>query len=154
MNVVFLSPAFPPTAPAFCAALAKEGVKVLGIGDQELSPQLQRACGLTHYVFEPRMAEFQPLLDATEALARTFGRIDRIDSNGEHWLACEARLRDELGVPGLSSETLRQQISASTTGVASPAQWLSTIPPTPLPQPTSTARVAVALKLCTARAKR
>jgi hypothetical protein len=111
MNVVFLSPAFPPTAPAFCAALAKEGVTVLGIGDQELTAERQRACGLTHYLFEPRMGEHQPLRDATEALGRRFGRIDRIESNGEHWLAAEARLRDELGVPGLSLAALRRQSS-------------------------------------------
>lgn len=111
MNVVFLSPGFPPTAPAFCSALAKEGVTVLGIGDHDLSPHLQRAYGLTHYVFEPRMGEYQALRDATETLRQRYGRIDRIDSNGEHWLASEARLRDDLGVAGLSSATLRQQTS-------------------------------------------
>lgn len=111
MNVVFLSPAFPPTARQFCAALAKEGVAVLGIGDQALSPEQQKAWGLTDYVFEPRMAEYQPLRDATKALRQRHGRIDRIDSNGEHWLPSEARLRDELGVPGLGSNTLRRQSS-------------------------------------------
>ncbi len=111
MNVVFLSPGFPPTAPAFCAALANEGVAVLGIGDQELRPDLREACRLTDYVFEPRMGEYQPLRDATEALRQKYGRIDRIDSNGEHWLVAEARLRDELGVPGLDSATLHRQLS-------------------------------------------
>ena len=114
MIVVFLSPAFPPTAPAFCTALAREGVTVLGIGDQDLTAERQRACGLTHYLFEPRMGEHQPLRDATEALRRRFGRIDRIESNGEHWLAAEARLRDELGVPGLSLAALRRQSSKLT----------------------------------------
>ena len=111
MNVVFLSPAFPPTAPAFCAALAKEGVTVLGIGDQPLTAELQSACGLTHYIFEPRMGEYQPLRDAAEALRQKYGPIARIDSNGEHWLAAEARLRDELTVPGLSLAALRRQSS-------------------------------------------
>jgi hypothetical protein len=111
MNVVFLSPAFPPTAPAFCAALAKEGVTVLGIGDEPLTAEQQTACRLTHYVLEPRMGEPQPLRDAAEALRQKYGRIDRIDSNGEHWLAAEARLRDELGVPGLSLAALRRQSS-------------------------------------------
>lgn|GEM_PF-6933731 len=65
---------------------------MLGIGDQELSAEQQEACGLTHYVFEPRMGEHQPLRDAVEMLATRLGPVARIDSNGEHWLAAEARL--------------------------------------------------------------
>jgi len=106
-----LSPGFPPTAPAFCAALARKGITVLGIGDRELRPELRAAWGLAHYVFEPRMQEHQPLRDAVESLQRQFGRIERIDSNGEHWLAAEARLRDELDVPGLGSRALQIQRS-------------------------------------------
>lgn len=111
MNVIFLSPGFPPTASSFCAALAKEGVRVLGIGDQELSAQQHAACHLTEYVLQPRMAEYQPLHDTVEALQHKYGRIDRIDSNGEHWLVAEARLRDDFGVPGLDSRTLQRQLS-------------------------------------------
>jgi hypothetical protein len=84
---------------------------VLGIGDQPLTAELQSACGLTHYIFEPRMGEYQPLRDAAEALRQKYGPIARIDSNGEHWLAAEARLRDELAVPGLSLAALRRQSS-------------------------------------------
>ncbi|HEX2872260.1 MAG TPA: hypothetical protein VHP33_13405 [Polyangiaceae bacterium] len=111
MNVVFLSPAFPPTARQFSSALAKEGVTVLGIGDRALSPEQQQSYGLTDYVFEPRMSEYQPLRDVTEALRQRHGQIDRIDSNGEHWLPAEAHLRDDLGVPGLSSAALSRQSS-------------------------------------------
>jgi hypothetical protein len=111
VNVVFLSPAFPPTAPEFCAALAAEGVTVLGIGDAELPADKQGAAGLARYIYEPRMAEHQPLLDAVKDLAGQYGRIDRIECDGEHWLAAAARLRDELGVPGLDGATLARQRS-------------------------------------------
>lgn len=111
MNVVFLSPAFPPTAPVLCAALAAEGVTVLGIGDAELPAERQRSTGLARYVFEPRMAEHQPLLDAVKALHAQYGRIDRIECDGEHWLAAAARLRDELGIAGSSTVSLAQRRS-------------------------------------------
>lgn len=111
MNIVFLSPAFPPTAAAFCSALTRAGATVLGIGDEPWRPSAVEACGLAEYIYEPRMAEYQPLHDAVAALRARFGGIDRIDSNGERWLPEEARLRDDFDVPGLRSEPLRRQRS-------------------------------------------
>ncbi|HYJ08043.1 MAG TPA: hypothetical protein VEX18_03520 [Polyangiaceae bacterium] len=111
MNVIFLSPGFPPTAPEFCAALAAEGVTVLGIGDAELQLERQQAAGLTRYVCEPRMGEHQALLDAVKSMAEQYGRIDRIECDGEHWLAAAARLRDELEIQGLDAVTLARQRS-------------------------------------------
>jgi hypothetical protein len=111
LNIVFLSPAFPPTAAAFCAALSKAGATVLGIGDEPWRESAIRAAGLAEYVYEPRMAEYQPLHDAVQALRARFGPIDRIDSNGERWLPEEARLRDDFGVFGLGSEELRRRRS-------------------------------------------
>lgn len=84
---------------------------MLGIGDEPWTPEAIAAAGLTDYVFEPRMAEFQPLRDAVSGLQQRYGTIDRVDSNGERWLAEEARLRDELGIVGLGSEVLRRQRS-------------------------------------------
>jgi len=111
MQILFLSPAFPPTARDFCAALAKHGVSVLGIGDEPLQADSVEARALTHYVFEPRMGEYQVLHDAVRALSDRFGRIDRVDSNGEHWLVAEAKLRDDFGIPGLSGAELARQRS-------------------------------------------
>jgi hypothetical protein len=111
MNLLFLSPAFPPTAPAFCTALAAKGVTVLGIGDEQLRPDSAEARALTHYVYEPRMGEYQVLRDATKALFEKFGPIERVDSNGEHWLVAEAKLRDDFGIPGLGSAQLGEQRS-------------------------------------------
>ena len=50
MNIVFLSPHFPPNFFHFCVALRQLGVNVLGIADapwEELRPELRAA--LTGY---------------------------------------------------------------------------------------------------------
>jgi len=111
VNVIFLSPAFPPTASAFCAALAREGATVLGIGDEPWRKSAIEAAGLTDYVYEPHMAEHQPLHDVVDSLRARFGPIDRIESDGERWLAEEARLRDDFDVEGMRTEALRSRRS-------------------------------------------
>src|ERR1041384_1727747 len=111
MNVLFLSPAFPPTAPAFCQALARQGVRVLGVGDEPLTAERASALALHHYVHEPRMGEYEALRITVRALIERYGEIARVDSNGEHWLVAEAKVRDEFGIPGLSSAALAQQRS-------------------------------------------
>lgn len=111
MKVLFLSPNFPPTAPPFCAALANEGVTVLGIGDEQLTAERQQAAKLARYLYEPRMGEHPELLRAARTLSEEYGPFERIEHDGEHWLEAAARLRDELGVPGLSAAELAPQRS-------------------------------------------
>ncbi|RYZ07546.1 MAG: carboxylate--amine ligase [Myxococcales bacterium] len=111
MNVLFLSPAFPPTAAEFCRALAEQGVRVLGIGDEPMPADSAKARFLHHYVYEPRMGEYEALRVAVRSLIDRYGPIARVDSNGEHWLVAEAKLRDEFGIVGLTSESLAQQRS-------------------------------------------
>lgn len=111
MNVLFLSPAFPPTAAAFCQALTRQGVRVLGIGDEPLAADRASSLALHDYVHEPRMGEYEALRVAVRALIERHGAIARVDSNGEHWLVAEAKVRDEFGIPGLNSAALTQQRS-------------------------------------------
>ena len=102
MNVLFLSPGFPPNAYLFCTALRARGARVLAVGDEppgSLRPELRAA--LDEYVFEPRMGEDDRLHDAVAGLVARHGAIDRLDSNGEHWLEAEGRLRDSFDVTGL-----------------------------------------------------
>lgn len=101
MNVVFISPAFPPQYKKFCAALHKRGVNVFGIGDvphHELEDELRAA--LNEYVYEPKLDTYDAAYRAVAYLAWRHGRIDRIESNNEHWLSLDARLRDDFNVPG------------------------------------------------------
>ena len=104
MRVLYLSPGFPPNSHLFCAALRARGVSVLAVGDVpacDLPPLARDA--LERYVFEPRMAEYDVLLGVVNAMAAEHGRIDFVESNGEHWLEVEGRLRDDLGIEGLTA---------------------------------------------------
>lgn len=107
MNALFLSPAFPPNAYRFCTALRARGATVLAIGDvpaNQLSSEL--ANSLTTYVFEPDMGRYDALHGAVNALVAQYGGIDQLDSNAEHWLSFESRLRDDFGVPGVGAAKL------------------------------------------------
>jgi ATP-grasp domain len=108
MNVLFLSPYFPPNARNFCTALARRGVKVVAIGDAPPPNQLASAeTGLSEYVFEPRMGDYEVLRDVVAGLIARHGKLHRLDSNGEHWLEVEGRLRDDFSVPGPGLEEIR-----------------------------------------------
>ena len=101
MNVVFISPHFPPQFIHFVFALRERGVNVLGIGDaphDTLRPELRKALG--EYFFTPNLHDYDALLRATAYLTWKHGRIDRIDSLNETWLEVEARLREDFHVPG------------------------------------------------------
>lgn len=101
MNVVFLSPSFPPNWFHFCTALAERGVRVLGVGEApeaELRPELREA--LTDYVHVPDLSKYDDTLRAVGGLIHRHGRIDRIECHNEHWLGLESRLRLDFNVFG------------------------------------------------------
>jgi hypothetical protein len=114
MNVLFLSPFFPPNAHRFCRALRARGVNVLAIGDEPPERQPSGLVGVLHeYVFEPHMADYGALKAAAAGLVARHGVLHRLDSNGEHWLEAEGRLRDDFGVPGISlaeTQALRSKL--------------------------------------------
>ncbi|MFE8605005.1 ATP-grasp domain-containing protein [Archangium violaceum] len=102
MNVVFISPHFPPQFFHFVSALRERGVKVLGIGDtpyDSLHHELRES--LSEYFFTPNLNDYDAILRATGYLTWRHGRIDRIDSLNETWLEVESRLREDFHVPGL-----------------------------------------------------
>ena len=102
MNCVFLSPHFPPQYHRFCRQLKVAGARVLGIGDapyDTLAPGVRDA--LTEYYRVERMDDYGQLLRACGFFTHKYGKIDRIDSLNEFWLATEARLRDDFNVFGV-----------------------------------------------------
>lgn len=114
MNVVFLSPAFPPHFFLFCTALRERGVKVLGVGDtpaHELRSELSAALG--EYYHAPGMEQYEPAYRALAYLAWRHGRVDRVDSHSEHWLSLEAQLREDFNIPGPRPAELAQRRSKS-----------------------------------------
>jgi len=101
MNVLCISPGFPPNFVNFALALSRAGATVLGLGDvpwDELRPDLRDA--LAEYYYLPSLADYDAMLKATAHLIARHGRIDRLESHTEHWLEIDARLRDDFDIPG------------------------------------------------------
>lgn len=104
MNVVFLSPHFPPNWYLFAEALRDQGATVLGIADahwEELRPELRDA--LDEYYRVDDMSDYEQLVRALGWFVHRHGRIDRLDSLNEWWLETEARLRTDFNIPGIGT---------------------------------------------------
>ena len=102
MNVVFLSPHFPLNFWQFVARLRDAGATALAIGDEpweRLRPELRDA--VAEYYRVTDMHRYDELLRGMGFLTFRHGKIDRLDSMSEYWLATEARLREDFNVPGL-----------------------------------------------------
>ena len=107
MNVVFLSPHFPPHWYRFAVALRSVGAPTLGIADvnvEELNPELRDA--LHDYYRVGDLGDYDQLVRALGWFIHRHGRIDRIDSLNEHWLETEAALRTDFNIPGINSEMI------------------------------------------------
>ena len=101
MNVLFLSPNFPPQFHLFCRALRDEGLTALGIGDSpphDVNRLLAEA--VAEYLYLRDLNQYDDVLRAVGYLTWRHGKIDRIDSLNEHWLPLEARLREDFNVEG------------------------------------------------------
>jgi biotin carboxylase len=101
MNVVFLSPHFPPSYYLFCVALKRLGANVLGIAEEpyeHLRAELRES--LTEYYRVGSLEDYDQALRACGYFTYRYGRIDRIASHNEHWLELEAYLRESFNVFG------------------------------------------------------
>ncbi len=99
MNFIFVSPQFPKHYWKFCNALKKNGVNVLGIGDEpfdNLCEELKR--DLTEYYFVPTLEDYDTVLRAVAYLEFKHGKIDWIESNNEFWLESDAKLRTDFNI--------------------------------------------------------
>ena len=107
MNVVFLAPSYPPEMQEYTRGLAEVGANVLGVGDAP-------AAGLPASL-KPHLADYLQvprILDDDDVIARVHawlrGRsVDRILANWEPSVLLAARLRELLGVPGMSVDAVR-----------------------------------------------
>lgn len=102
MNVLFLSPNYPPEMQEFTRGLAEVSARVVGVGDGPagaLVPTVKEA--LAGYIQAP-------LTDKERVLAevRACGvRFDRIECLWEPFVELAAWLREQLGVPGMRLDT-------------------------------------------------
>lgn len=107
MNVVFLSPHFPPNWYNFCVRLKEQGAKVLGIADapyESLRPELRAS--LSEYYRVSDMHNYDEMVRALGYLTFRHGKIDRLDSQSEYWLETEAQLRTDFNIEGIRQDTI------------------------------------------------
>jgi biotin carboxylase len=102
MNVLMISPGYPGEMAFFTRGLAAAGASVIGIGDQPVPalPAIARDA-LAHYVKVGSLAAADAVLATVRELARQ-ARIDRVECLWEPYMLLAARLREELGLPGLT----------------------------------------------------
>jgi len=105
MNIVFLSPHFPPNFYLFCVHLRNAGATVLGIADapyNELRDELREA--MTEYYRVENMENYDELLRACGYFVHRYGRLDRVESPTEYSLETESLLRTDFNIPGIKQE--------------------------------------------------
>jgi len=107
MNIVFLSPHFPPHYFRFCQSLKAAGANVLGIGDEPYDNLAQEVrAGLTEYYRVDDMHNYDGLVRACGFFTHRYGKIDRLDSLNEYWLSTESRLRDDFNIFGVGGQEI------------------------------------------------
>ena len=98
-NFIFISPNFPANYWMFCRELKKNGLNVLGIGDQpyeELSQNLKDS--LNEYYKVSSLENDDEVYRAVAFFIFKHGRIDWLESNNEYWLERDARLRTDFNI--------------------------------------------------------
>ena len=107
MNVVFLSPHFPPPMRLYVRRLREAGANVFGIADaswESLRQDLRD--DLTEYYRVDDLHSLDQLVRAVAHFTARYGKMDRLESLNEYWLETDAHLRTEFNIPGLRSETI------------------------------------------------
>lgn len=106
MNIVFLSPHFPPNFFNFCVALRRAGANVLGIADERYdSLRYELRTALTEYYRVEEMT-YDQLLRGVAFLTYRHGKMDRLESHNEHWLEMDAQLRSDFNIPGIQADQI------------------------------------------------
>ncbi len=102
MDVLFLGPGYPGEMPLFTRGLADVGARVIGVGDQHvdaLPPVARRA--LADYIQISSWADEDGAM--ATVLDRLRGRnVDLVETLWEPTVLLAARLREAIGVPGMS----------------------------------------------------
>jgi biotin carboxylase len=103
VNVLMISPGYPAEMAFFTRGLARAGATVIGLGDQStgaLPPEARAA--LARYVQVGSLADDTAVAATVRELARTVRAIDAVQCLWEPYMLLAARLREELGLPGLT----------------------------------------------------
>src|SRR5450755_1865155 len=103
-TVLMISPGYPAEMPFFARGLARAGARVIGAGDQSLSalPSMARD-HLTAYWQIPSFANEDAILHEIWEQSRGV-HIDQVASLWEPTMVLAARIREMLGVEGMTVE--------------------------------------------------
>ena len=99
MNFVFVSPPSPQFYWLFGAAGRRDGARVLGVGDtpfDALAPEVRDS--LDEYYWVHDLENYEETYRAVAYFSYRYGKPDWIESNNEHWLGLDARLREDFNV--------------------------------------------------------
>jgi biotin carboxylase len=102
VNVLMISPGYPAEMAFFTRGLARAGAGVIGLGDQSTDalPPVARDA-LTHYIHVGSLAADDHVAAVIRELARRT-QVDAVECLWEPYMLLAARLREELGLPGLT----------------------------------------------------
>lgn len=108
MRVCFLQPGYPVEMPDFVRGLSQAGAEVLGVGSGPVEglPDKARA-HLAAYLQVPNVLDEDDLVRRTVAWCRELGGVERVESTWEPLVLAAARIREALGLPGMSLDTVR-----------------------------------------------
>lgn len=102
MNVLMISPGFPIEQPLFTRGLARQGARVIGLGDQapEQMPETARQA-LADYLRIGSFSDEAAIVDQVVRYARRVP-IHKVESTWEPTMYLAARIREAIGVPGMT----------------------------------------------------
>lgn len=104
MNVIMISPGFPVEQPFFTRGLARLGHHVIGLGDQPEHglPEMAKS-SLAAYLHVPSFSDENAVLQIVADASKKV-RIDRVECTWEPFMVLAARIREMLGLPGMTVE--------------------------------------------------
>jgi formate-dependent phosphoribosylglycinamide formyltransferase (GAR transformylase) len=104
LRVLMVSPGYPAEMPQFTRALARVGADVVGLGDQsrDALPEVARA-HLAHHLQVATLWDEAAVVREVHRFSRQV-RIDRVECLWEPGMILAAKLREALGLPGMTVE--------------------------------------------------
>lgn len=104
MNILVMQPGFPAEIPYFVRGLARQGARVIGVGDQpqHALPEPARQ-GLSAYLHVPKFWDAAHLVQALRQWQIPI-KLDRIECLWEAAMELTAEVRKGFGLPGLTPD--------------------------------------------------
>lgn len=106
MNVIFLSPSYPPEMNEYVRGLAEVGANVIGVGDGHVGMLPSKTKHyLSYYLQAAKLFDEDALVEQVVSWAKG-KNIDRVECLWEPLMIGAARIREKLGIAGMSVNTV------------------------------------------------